>query len=279
MKISSLIGLTAMVALTSATYQPVVGKESAADEDQFGAIENENDVLEVVHEEEHAEEKHEAEHEGEHASEHHDEPHEEHGMFGIPWAAPDFVTGLLMGAYGPVNARTRGGDCFSQWYDWGVSSIELSNFFTRPFNARDWRTWTRLAIKGTMGIVSTYFVWDRCVMDLDEAKELHWNHYYGFKSEDISMPHVKQTSGTWGEEQDDEAGFTAGMVVALIVGAINIWLYIESGYYYWGLGTQIGYWISNLIVAIDYWADTELFHPEPAWLRYLPEGETVAHHL
>ena len=120
MKISSLIGLTAMVALTSATYQPVVGKESAADEDQFGAIENENDVLEVVHEEEHAEEKHEAEHEGEHASEHHDEPHEEHGMFGIPWAAPDFVTGLLMGAYGPINARTRDGDCFSQWYDWGV---------------------------------------------------------------------------------------------------------------------------------------------------------------
>lgn len=130
-----------------------------------------------------------------------------------------------------------------------------------------------------MGVVGTYFLFDRCVADLDEAKELHWNHYYGFKSEDVSMPHVKQSSGTWGEEQDSEGGFTGGMIAALVFGALNIVNYAIEGYYYWAFGLNVGQWISNMIVAIDYWADTELFHPEPAWLRYLPEGETVSHHL
>ena len=82
-------------------------------------------------------EEHEEKHEGEHAEdEHHDEAHghddhddhegmpsEKHGMFGIPWAVPDFTVGVLMGAYGPVNARARGGDCFSLWYDWGLNAI------------------------------------------------------------------------------------------------------------------------------------------------------------
>ena len=139
MKISGLIAFTAVVAVTAATYQPVVGAE-AADEDQFGTIENENGVVEVVEE---AEEKHEAGHHDEHEeAEHHDEHHEDHGMFGIPWAAPDFLTGLLMGAYGPLNARNRGGDCFSQMYDWCLNIIELSNFFTKPFDIRSWRAWT-----------------------------------------------------------------------------------------------------------------------------------------
>ena len=128
MKISGLVAFTAMVAVTGATYQPVVGQEAVADEDQFGALENENlgdeGVLEVVEVEEHEEK-----HEGEHAEdEHHDEAHghddhEKHGMFGIPWAAPDFTVGILMGAYGPVSARARGGDCFSLWYDWGLNAI------------------------------------------------------------------------------------------------------------------------------------------------------------
>ena len=139
MKISGLIAFTAVVAVTSATYQPVVGA-SPDDEDQFGTIENENTgaegVVEVVEE---AEEKHEAGHHGEHEEAEH---HEDHGMFGIPWAAPDFLTGMLMGAYGPLNARNRGGDCFSQMYDWCLNIIELSNFFTKPFDIRSWRAWT-----------------------------------------------------------------------------------------------------------------------------------------
>ena len=280
MKISGLVAFTAMVAVTGATYQPVVGQEAVADEDQFGALENENlgdeGVLEVVEVEEHEEK-----HEGEHAEdEHHDEAHghddhEKHGMFGIPWAAPDFTVGILMGAYGPVSSRARGGDCFSLWYDWGLNAIQLSNFFTQPFNIKSWRSWTKVVIRSTLGIWGTYSMFDRCVADLDEAKELHWNHYYGFKTEDVSIPHVSEAQA---EEQVDEGSFTAGMVLALIFGGLSIAIHILEGYYYWGFGLQVGQWISNLIVAIDYWAETDLFHVEPAWERYLPEGTHLAAH-
>ena len=77
---------------------------------------------------------------------------EKYGYFGIPWAIPDFVVGIAMGAYGPINARTRDGDCFSKWYDWGVSAIEISNYFTKPFDSKDWQTWVGLVIKSlTLG--------------------------------------------------------------------------------------------------------------------------------
>ena len=76
-------------------------------------------------------------------------------------------------------------------------------------------------------------MFDRCVADLDEAKHLHWNHYYGFKTEDVSIPHVSEA---WAEEQDNEAGFTASMVLALIFGGLSIFNYISEGYYYWAFG-------------------------------------------
>ena len=77
---------------------------------------------------------------------------EDYKYFGIPWAVPDFIVGIAMGAYGPINARTRNGDCFSKWYDWGVSVIEVSNYFTKPFEVKDWQTWISLIIKSlTLG--------------------------------------------------------------------------------------------------------------------------------
>ena len=72
-------------------------------------------------------------HEGKSAS-----GNEEYGFFGVPWAVPDFVVGLAMGAYGPVNARTRDGDCFSKWYDWGLAMVGLSDYFTKSFDVNDW---------------------------------------------------------------------------------------------------------------------------------------------
>ena len=61
-----------------------------------------------------------------------------YGYFEIPWAIPDFIVGLAMGTYGGINSRVRDGDCFSKWYDWGLAAIELSNYFTKPFDAKDW---------------------------------------------------------------------------------------------------------------------------------------------
>ena len=58
--------------------------------------------------------------------------------FAIPWSIPDFVVGLAIGTYGSLNSRARDGDCFSQWYDWSFAAMELSNYFTKAFDSKDW---------------------------------------------------------------------------------------------------------------------------------------------
>ena len=87
--------------------------------------------------------------------------------------------------------------------------MELSNYFTKPFDSKDWQTWVGVVIKaGTLGS-STYFTWNRCANDLDEAKELHWNHHYGFMTEDVKVsPKVR----AWTSE---DTSWTVGMVVSL----------------------------------------------------------------
>ena len=116
-------------------------------------------------------------------------------------------------------------------------------------------------------------MFDRCTSDLDEAKESHWNHHYGFKAEDVNMPQVGSYT-YWATEDSHEVSdtsFTVGMVFALLLGGASIATYAMAEYYYWGFGMQIGYFVSNLIVAIDYWGDYGVFHPEVAHERYLPD--------
>ena len=99
MKFQSLIGFTALIAFTCATNQPIVRAEE--DEAQLEALESHGHKDKAI------------------------SNNKEYGFFGVPWAVPDFVVGIAMGSYGPVNARTRDGDCFSKWYDWGITMIGL----------------------------------------------------------------------------------------------------------------------------------------------------------
>ena len=184
--------------------------------------------------------------------------------FTVPWAYPDFFMGLAMGTYGGLNARTRDGDCFSMWYDWGNAVIELSNYFSRPFDVKDWQTWLGVVIKsGTTGVITVFTV-TTCISDLSDAKEEHWNHNFGFMADDVAVPRVRDA---WTSE---DTSWTISMVVSLLLGALAIYDYIPRKYYYWGLGMQLGYFASRLFVAIDYWADTGVMKPEDAHIRYLP---------
>ena len=164
MKIQSLIAFTTLIAFACATNQPIVRAEE--DEAQLEALESHG-------------------HEDKASSN-----NKEYGFFGVPWAVPDFVAGITMGSYGPVNSRTRDGDCFSKWYDWGITMIGLSDFFTKPFEVKDWKTWVSVIIYSGSWGYSTYNLIDRCIEDLDVAEQLHWNHHYGFKAEDVSIPKV-----------------------------------------------------------------------------------------
>ena len=142
--------------------------------------------------------------------------------------------------------------------------MELSNYFTKAFDSKDWQTWVGVVIKaGTLGS-ATYFTWNRCANDLEDAKELHWNHHYGFMTEDVKVsPKVR----AWTSE---DTSWTIGMVVSLSLTALAIVYYALSKYYYLFFGMQIGYFISNLFVAIDYWGRFGIMKPEPAYERYLP---------
>ena len=113
---------------------------------------------------------------------------------------------------------------------------------------------------------SAYFTTSRCLQDLSDAKEEHWNHHYNFISGDVSAPRVKEWTSA-------DTGWTIGMSVSLFLTGLAIVYYSLSKYYYWGFGMQIGYFVSNLIVAIDYWGDYGVFHPESAHERYLPEDD------
>ena len=91
----------------------------------------------------------------------------------------------------------------------------------------------------------------------------------------MSIPKVSSYT-YWATEDSHEVSdtsFTVGMIFALILGGASIATYAMAEYYYWGFGMQIGYFVSNLIVAIDYWGDYGVFHPEVAHERYLPEDD------
>ena len=82
-------------------------------------------------------------------------------------------------------------------------------------------------------------------------------------SGDVSVPRVKEWTSA-------DTSWTIGMVVSLFLTGLAIVYYSLSKYYYWGFGMQLGYFFTYLFVAIDYWGDFGVMHPESAHERYLP---------
>ena len=111
---------------------------------------------------------------------------------------------------------------------------------------------------------STYFTWNRCIKDLNEAKETHWNHHYGFLSEDIEVSPKVQA---WTSE---DTNWTIGMSISIFLQALAVVYYGLAKYYYLFWGMQLGYLVTNIFVGIDYWADLGIMKPMPAHERYLP---------
>ena len=54
------------------------------------------------------------------------------------WGITDFVFGLLIGGYAPIQARWRNYDCRSRFYNLGVNIIGYSRFFDLPFDVNAW---------------------------------------------------------------------------------------------------------------------------------------------
>ena len=179
-----------------------------------------------------------------------------------PWGISDWVLGVTMGVYGPLTARARGDDCFSAWYTWGVSSIELSNFFNKAFDINSYSDWLGLFIKLLFYGYDTYNVPAICVPELDWNKKNPWHQNYGFLAKNI--PIVKGMN-------NDEIEWTVVMCFKLALGVLATYTYWMSEFYYWGLGYSMGGLAANIFVATDYWGDYDIIHPTPARIRYLDD--------
>ena len=53
------------------------------------------------------------------------------------WEISDWLVGLTMGTYGPLVTMARDEDCFSAWYTWGATCIEMSKYFDKQFETKE----------------------------------------------------------------------------------------------------------------------------------------------
>ena len=106
------------------------------------------------------------------------------------WCITDFIIGLFMGSFGPISALSRDEDCFSVWYAWGVSTIEMSDFFSKKFNTRSASDWTKLFAKLILYGIKSYEVVEVCTSELSWNKKNPWHQNFGFLAKDIKVPHL-----------------------------------------------------------------------------------------
>ena len=85
-----------------------------------------------------------------------------------------------MGAFGPITALARDEDCFSVWYQWGASSIELSDFFYKAFDLQSAADWTKLSVKLALYIIESYSVVSVCIDELKWNKANPWTDKFDF---------------------------------------------------------------------------------------------------
>ena len=178
-----------------------------------------------------------------------------------PWGVSDWVLGVIMGVYGPLNARARDDDCFSAWYTWGVASIELSNFFNKAFDIHSVKDWMALILKMGLYGYETYLVPAICIPELEWNKANPWNTNFGFLADDVKIPFVGMTT--------EEINWTVVTSVNMAFSIVSIYYYWMSEFYYWGLGMAMGKLGSLIFVGIDVWANLNIITPTPARIRYL----------
>merc|ERR1719215_702965 len=57
------------------------------------------------------------------------------------WGVTDWVFGLLIGGYAPIQDRWRNGDCRAKWYNFGQNIIAYASYFDQPFDVDSVSTW------------------------------------------------------------------------------------------------------------------------------------------
>ena len=181
------------------------------------------------------------------------------------WEISDWIVGLTMGGYGPLVAYAREGDCFSAFYEWGISAIDFSHLFDKKFKTNKAKSWIFLAISLFFFTKSSVDLPQVCYDELKYAKETEWHKDYGFLSGDVEQnPRVMG-----GSYSRDSVYFNVMTSIKIVLKSLKVWKNWESEYWFWELGASMGSLASTIFVAIDVWADTHVITPMPARVRYL----------
>ena len=172
------------------------------------------------------------------------------------WGYTDIIYGLVMGAFGPLTALSRDEDCFSSWYIWGVSTIELSDFFGKSFDIEDTSDWAKLGVKVNLYGIELYTLLTVCLDELKVNKASPWHQNFGFLVKDIEIP-------TPPKVYRNQSKFVEAviLIVKMLQGILSVYMNWYSDFYYWGFGYSIGYLCSNIFIAINSWFNLGAFNP------------------
>ena len=168
-----------------------------------------------------------------------------------------------MGAFGPLTALSRGEDCFSSWYIWGVSTIETADFFGKSFNIEDTSDWAKLGVKVNLYAIESYTLITVCMDELVVNKANPWHQNFGFLAKDIDIPTPPKVF------KQHRFLKSVILMVKMLQGILTVYMNWLSEFYYWGFGYSIGYLCSNIFIAINSWFKLNLIEPKPAHERYL----------
>ena len=177
------------------------------------------------------------------------------------WGISDWTIGVVMGVYGPLASYSRDYDCFTAWYNFGLSTVELSNYFNKPFEYDRLADWMFFFLHSGFYGYEIFLSWDTCVRELAWNKDNPWRDNFGFLA-DLEIPFVRAMSTS-------ELNWTILMSFKLALGLMWVIVYWQSRYYYWQLGMNMGRLAANIFVATDKWGEYGVITPTPARIRYL----------
>ena len=111
------------------------------------------------------------------------------------WEVSDWSVGLVMGAYGPLVSYARNDDCFSAWYEWGITAIDFSHLFDKKFDTGKAKSWIFLAISLFFFTKKSINLPQVCYDELKYAKETEWHKNFGFLADDVEVNGPRVSGG------------------------------------------------------------------------------------
>ena len=101
------------------------------------------------------------------------------------WGITDWVVGLIVGAYTPLQDRWRNGDCRAKWYNLGINMIGYSKFFDQPFDVNSVNNWFNVILSVAVSGINIWHVVEVCGAQLANTYTDPWYLDFNLLSDDF----------------------------------------------------------------------------------------------